>query len=195
MSRDEDHGVTAAELPQVHHAEDPLSFPYREKVGVEDAILYLLHRAHCHLDKGGGAVRVMFFDFSSAFNTIQPLLLRDKLMKMKVDMHLDTWITDTWIRSYKYLGVHLDEKLDWSVNTDTVYKKAGVLQDLPETPADVLPVCGGQRPLLCCGLLGRQYQQEGCWMTRQAGLFYEMTARVLLYLLPDGSSEESPCEG
>ncbi|KAI4903415.1 hypothetical protein NFI96_026292 [Prochilodus magdalenae] len=80
--------------PQVHHAEDPLQFAYREKVGVEDAILYLLHRIHSHLDKGGCAVRVMFFDFSSAFNTIQPLLLRDKLMKMEVDMHLVTWITD-----------------------------------------------------------------------------------------------------
>ncbi|KAI4899775.1 hypothetical protein NFI96_025340 [Prochilodus magdalenae] len=79
---------------KVHHAEDPLQFAYREKVGVEDAILYLLHRTHCHLDKGGGAVRVMFFDFSSAFNTIQPLLLRDKLMMMEVDMHLVTWITD-----------------------------------------------------------------------------------------------------
>ncbi|KAI4898994.1 hypothetical protein NFI96_005657 [Prochilodus magdalenae] len=230
--------------PQVHHAEDPLQFAYREKVGVEDAILYLLHRTHSHLDKGGGAVRVMFFDFSSAFNTIQPLLLRDKLMKMEVDMHLVTWITDyltgrpqhvrirdcssdtvisstgapqgtvlspvlftlytsdfkynselchmqkfsddtaivgcvrngqereyrslvedfvEWcttnhlklnitktkemcidfrrsrpsqqpisikgvdvevVRSYRYLGVHLDERLDWSVNTDTVYKKA-----------------------------------------------------------------------
>ncbi|KAI4903065.1 hypothetical protein NFI96_032847 [Prochilodus magdalenae] len=28
------------------------------------------------------------------------------------------------VRSYRYLGVHLDERLDWSVNTDTVYKKA-----------------------------------------------------------------------
>ncbi|KAI4899243.1 hypothetical protein NFI96_025341 [Prochilodus magdalenae] len=74
--------------PQVHHAEDPMQCAYQEKVGVEDAIPYLLHRAHSHLDKGGGAVRVMFFDFSSAFNTIQPLLLRDKLMKMEVDMHL-----------------------------------------------------------------------------------------------------------
>ncbi|KAI4889418.1 hypothetical protein NFI96_008497 [Prochilodus magdalenae] len=179
--------------PQVHHAEDPLQFAYREKVGVEDAILYLLHRAHSHPDKGGGAVRVMFFDFSSAFNTIQPLLLRDKLMKMEVDMHLVTWITDyltgrpqhvrirdctsdtereyrslvedfvEWcttnhlklnitktkemcidfrrsrpsqqpisikgvdvevVRSYRYLGVHLDERLDWSVNTDMVYKEA-----------------------------------------------------------------------
>ena len=27
------------------------------------------------------------------------------------------------VTSYKYLGVHLDNKLDWSLNTDTLYKK------------------------------------------------------------------------
>ncbi|KAI4890987.1 hypothetical protein NFI96_031382 [Prochilodus magdalenae] len=80
--------------PQVQHAMDPLQFAYREKVGVEDAMLYLLHRAHSHLDKGGSAVRVMFFDFSSAFNTIQPLRLKDKLARMQVDPHLVSWITD-----------------------------------------------------------------------------------------------------
>ncbi|KAI4889955.1 hypothetical protein NFI96_024298 [Prochilodus magdalenae] len=65
-----------------------------EKVGIEDAMLYLLHRAHSHLDKGGSAVRVMFFDFSSAFTTIQPLRLKDKLARMQVDPHLVSWITD-----------------------------------------------------------------------------------------------------
>ncbi|KAI4877151.1 hypothetical protein NFI96_007173, partial [Prochilodus magdalenae] len=48
-------------------------------------MLYLLHWAHSHLDKGGSAVRVTFFDFFSAFNTIQPLQLRDKLERMQVD--------------------------------------------------------------------------------------------------------------
>ena len=66
--------------PQVRHALDPLQFAYQEKVGVEDAIVYLMHRAHSYLDKGKGAVRIMFFDFSSAFNTIQPVLLGDKLV-------------------------------------------------------------------------------------------------------------------
>ena len=61
--------------PQVRHALDPLQFAYQEKVGVEDAIVYLMHMAHSYLDKGKGAVRIMFFDFSSAFNTIQPLRL------------------------------------------------------------------------------------------------------------------------
>ncbi|XP_061107793.1 receptor-interacting serine/threonine-protein kinase 4-like [Conger conger] len=58
--------------PQVRHALDPLQIAYQVKVGVEHAIIYLLHRTHSHLDKGKDAVRIMFFDFSSAFNTIQP---------------------------------------------------------------------------------------------------------------------------
>ena len=37
--------------PQVHHAQDLLQFAYQAKVGVEDAILFLLHRAYSHLDK------------------------------------------------------------------------------------------------------------------------------------------------
>ncbi|KAI3368432.1 hypothetical protein L3Q82_025445, partial [Scortum barcoo] len=44
-------------------------------LGVDDAVIYLLQRAHMHLDGGGGTVRITFFDFSSAFNTIQLLLL------------------------------------------------------------------------------------------------------------------------
>lgn len=27
------------------------------------------------------------------------------------------------VQTYKYLGVHLDNKLDWSTNTDELYKK------------------------------------------------------------------------
>lgn len=64
--------------PQVRHARDPLQFAYQEMVGVDDAITYLLHRTHSHLDKGKSTVRIMFFDFSSAFNTIQPTRLGDK---------------------------------------------------------------------------------------------------------------------
>lgn len=66
----------------------------RGKFGVDDAITYLLHRTHSHLDKGKSAVRVMFFDFSSAFNTIQPSKLGDKLLQMGVDAHLLSWIID-----------------------------------------------------------------------------------------------------
>lgn len=61
---------------------------------MEDAVLYMLHRIHSHLDKLNGYVRIMFFDFSSAFNTIQPSILRDKLDWRGVDPSFVTWITD-----------------------------------------------------------------------------------------------------
>ncbi|XP_051251058.1 uncharacterized protein LOC127360648 [Dicentrarchus labrax] len=80
--------------PQVRHALDPLQFAYQEKVGVEDAIVYLMHRSLSHLDRGNGAVKITFLDFSSAFNTIQPRLLQYKLADMGVDSHLVAWIMD-----------------------------------------------------------------------------------------------------
>ncbi|KAK1792738.1 hypothetical protein P4O66_012670, partial [Electrophorus voltai] len=43
-------------------------------------------RAHCESHN--------FFDFSSAFNTIQALLLKVKLSVKKVDSALVSWITD-----------------------------------------------------------------------------------------------------
>ena len=39
-------------------------------------------------------MRITFFDFSSAFNTIQPLLLGEKLREMGVDDTMISWITD-----------------------------------------------------------------------------------------------------
>lgn len=75
------------------HAQDPLQFAYREKIGVEDAVLYLQYQALSYLDKGRCAVRILFFNFSSTFNTIQPALLQEKLSNLRVDPHLVTSIT------------------------------------------------------------------------------------------------------
>lgn len=41
-----------------------------------------------------GTVRVMLFDFSSAFNTIKPSLLRRKIEDKEVDQKLVPWTTD-----------------------------------------------------------------------------------------------------
>ena len=38
-------------------------------------------------------VRILFLDFSSTFNTIQPLVPQDKLNRMRVDPCLVTWIS------------------------------------------------------------------------------------------------------
>ena len=77
-----------------------------EEGGVEDAIAYMLHKSLSHLDRASGAVKITFLDFSSAFNTIQPRILRHKLMEMGVDAHLVAWITDylTDRPQYVHLG-------------------------------------------------------------------------------------------
>ncbi|TWW53320.1 hypothetical protein D4764_0013870 [Takifugu flavidus] len=191
--------------PLVSSFMDSLQFAYQPSIGVDDAVIYLLHTSLTHLEKAGSTVRIMFFDFSSAFNTIQPRLLGDKLEVAGVDHHLTTWILDyltqrpqfvrvkgsessddsaavglitdgddteyrgliqdfvDWslrnnlqinagktkelvvdfrrrnnpppaavnilgtdvdvVESYKYLGVHLNNNLDWTHNTDTLVKK------------------------------------------------------------------------
>lgn len=38
-------------------------------------------------------VRILFLDFSSAFNTIKPLMLQEKLTRMRVDPCLVAWIS------------------------------------------------------------------------------------------------------
>ena len=49
---------------------DPLQFAYRQKRNVEDAVLYVLNKIYAHLDKANTCIRLMFFYFSSAFNTM-----------------------------------------------------------------------------------------------------------------------------
>ena len=60
----------------------PCNLHHQPRLGVDDAVIYLLQRAHLHLDGGGASVRITYLDFSSVFNTIQPLLLSKKLQPM-----------------------------------------------------------------------------------------------------------------
>ena len=57
---------------------DPLQFAYRRNRSIDDAILYVLNNIYSHLDKPNNYIRLMFYDFSSAYNTIQPHLLVEK---------------------------------------------------------------------------------------------------------------------
>ncbi|KAI3355629.1 hypothetical protein L3Q82_004178 [Scortum barcoo] len=87
--------VLAHLRPLVSSFMDPLQFAYQPDIGVDDAVIYL-HFTPPSLTwkKAGSTVRIMFFDFSSAFNTIQPRLLGDKLQLAGVDHHLTSWILD-----------------------------------------------------------------------------------------------------
>uniref|UniRef100_A0A1A8CJ36 Reverse transcriptase domain-containing protein n=2 Tax=Nothobranchius kadleci TaxID=1051664 RepID=A0A1A8CJ36_NOTKA len=73
---------------------DPLQFAYRANRSVDDAINLALHFILQHLDSPGTYARILFVDFSSAFNTILPALLQDKLSMLNVPNSTCRWITD-----------------------------------------------------------------------------------------------------
>uniref|UniRef100_A0A669BCS7 Reverse transcriptase domain-containing protein n=1 Tax=Oreochromis niloticus TaxID=8128 RepID=A0A669BCS7_ORENI len=73
---------------------DPLQFAYRANRSVDDAINMALHFILQHLDSPGTYARILFVDFSSAFNTILPDHLQGKLSQMNVPDPICRWITD-----------------------------------------------------------------------------------------------------
>ena len=74
---------------------DPFQFAYQRNRSVDDAILHVLHNIYSHLDKPGTSIRLMFYDFSSAFSTIQPHLLADKLTQHKnINAAAVLWVLD-----------------------------------------------------------------------------------------------------
>ncbi len=72
---------------------DPLQFAYRANRSVDDAVNMGLHYILQHLDRPGTYVRILFVDFSSAFNTIISDLLLPKLTQLSVPTSVFQWIT------------------------------------------------------------------------------------------------------
>ncbi len=72
---------------------DPIQFAHRANSYVDDAVNMGLHYILQHLDKPENYARISFVDFSSAFNTIMPDLLSDKLTQLSVPTSICQWIT------------------------------------------------------------------------------------------------------
>ncbi len=74
---------------------DPLQFAYRPNRSTDDAISQVLHSSLTHIDsKNGNYVRLLFIDYSSAFNTIVPTKLAVKLSDLGITSSLCDWIQD-----------------------------------------------------------------------------------------------------
>ncbi|KAK1804667.1 hypothetical protein P4O66_020056, partial [Electrophorus voltai] len=73
---------------------DALQFAYRSNCSTDDAISTTLHLALTHLDKKGTYIRMLFIDFSPAFNTIVPQHLIGKLSLLGLNTSLCNWILD-----------------------------------------------------------------------------------------------------
>ncbi len=74
---------------------DPLQFAYRPNRSTDDTISQVLHTSLTHTDiKNGNYVRLLFIDYSSAFNTIVPTKLAVKLSALGITSSLCDWIQD-----------------------------------------------------------------------------------------------------
>ncbi len=79
--------VITADLDQNH-------FAYRANRSTKDAVIKALHTALTHVDEGNTSARMLFVDFSSAFNTVIPHKLVQKLSSLGLVSSLCTWILD-----------------------------------------------------------------------------------------------------
>jgi hypothetical protein len=73
---------------------EPLQIAYRPNRSTDDAISIAIHTALSHLDKMNTYVRMLFIDYSSAFNTIVPPELFTKLRILGLNTSLCNWILD-----------------------------------------------------------------------------------------------------
>ena len=97
---------------QVKTFTDCYQFAYTKNRCVEDATLSLTEYVLNHVDQPNQShrsnfVKILFVDFSSAFNTIQPHLMMNKLNEMNVNPYIILWINEflTCRPQYvKYLG-------------------------------------------------------------------------------------------
>ena len=82
-------------LSKTRHVLDPMQFAYRAERSVEDASLVLLNLLTKHLEGKNTHARLLFIDFSSASNTIQPHILARRLLEYyELNHDLVGWLLD-----------------------------------------------------------------------------------------------------
>ena len=72
--------------------QDHFQFAYKPNRSIEDAILTLLHNTFLHTNNHKSYVRILFADFSSAFNTIALYHLANELVRLYIRPKLVIWI-------------------------------------------------------------------------------------------------------
>lgn len=107
---------------------DPYQFAYRAKRSTDDAICSALHPALTHLDKKDSYVRMLFIDFSSAFNTIIPQQLICKLDKLGLSTSLCNWLLD--FLSQRPQAVRVGNNISGSITLSTGAPQGCVLSPL-----------------------------------------------------------------
>ena len=81
-----------------------------------------------HLDTPKKYARILFIDFSSAFNTIVPTLLYNKLLRLNVDSSLCNWILD--FLSHRQQCVRINGLISSKITLNTGAPQGCVLSPL-----------------------------------------------------------------
>ena len=103
-------------LPCVEPFQDPYQFAYKSKRSVDDAVSVFTNHIYSHVDTPKAYCRTLFVDFSSAFNTIQPKILIQKLLKMNINKHLCAWIFEFLTNRPQYVRFQLNTTVFYSSN-------------------------------------------------------------------------------
>ncbi len=101
---------------------DPFQFAYRSNRSTDDAIATALHPALTHLDKKDSYVRMLFIDFSSAFNTIIPQQLTHKLAQLGLNTSLCNWLLDFLTGRPQAVRVGINTSSTITLNTGPPHK-------------------------------------------------------------------------
>ncbi|KAK3537430.1 hypothetical protein QTP70_009978 [Hemibagrus guttatus] len=95
---------------------DPLQFAYRSNRSTEDTIAHLHHTALSHLDsRKGNYVKMLFVDYSSAFNTIIPSIPTTKFLGLSPS--LCRWIFNFLMDRPQAVRVGKHVSLSLTLNT------------------------------------------------------------------------------
>ena len=73
---------------------DPLQYAYRPNRSTSDAVAAVLHYSLSHLENKDSYIRTLFVDYSSAFNTVIPHKLTDKLSTLGLHPTICDWLQD-----------------------------------------------------------------------------------------------------
>ena len=99
---------------------DTFQFAYKKNRSVEDALAINYHEVLNHLETKNTYARILFIDYSSAFNTIIPQKLYEKLiLKLNFPIYIANWILDFLLNRPQVVKIGNNISSSITLNTGT----------------------------------------------------------------------------
>jgi hypothetical protein len=113
---------------QIPHDLDPHQFAYKNKRSIEDVLCITNHEILKHLEQKKTYARILFLDYSSAFNTIVPSILHKKMINIGIQPRICNWYSD--FLTDRYQTVNYQNILSDPIKTSVVSPQGCVSSDL-----------------------------------------------------------------